>query len=139
MTKTQIWTSAFLGLFILLFFLQQLTKQEDTPKHPMMNDNYPEQSMTKELSGLDLINSFGCITCHGNDLQGTAKAPTLYGLSSNYSRDKLINYLRNPNSFMDSDRFKEFKQKYRNVIMPAYNNKDVKDLGRIADYLLSLQ
>jgi hypothetical protein len=139
MTKTQIWTSVFLGVFILLFFLQQLTKQEETKMPPAMKENYPEETVTQELSGMQLVNSFGCITCHGGDLAGSKMAPTLYGLNQNYSRDKLINYLRNPNSFMDSDRFKEFKEKYRNVIMPSYNNRDVKDLGKIADYLLTLQ
>lgn len=138
MTKTQIWTSVFLGLFIFLFFLQQMTKQEkDTPTMKSM-DNYSEKSANENISGLELINSFGCITCHGNDLKGTEMAPTLYGLEANYSRDNLINYLRNPNSFMDSDRFKAFKQKYKNVIMPSYNNRDVKDLGKIAEYLLGL-
>lgn len=139
MTKTQIWTSVFLVLFILLFFLQQLTKQEEVKLPPAMKENYPEETVTQELNGMQLVNSFGCITCHGGELKGSPKAPTLYGLNENYSRDKLINYLRNPNSFMDSGRFKEFKEKYKNVIMPSYNNRDVKDLGRIADYLLRLQ
>jgi len=64
-------------------------------------------------------------------------APSLKGLKEYWSsRDDLINYLRNPNSFMDSDRFKAYEAKYPNGIMPSYDNKDVKDLGKIADYLL---
>jgi hypothetical protein len=65
--------------------------------------------------------------------------PSVKGLKEFWSnRDNLINYLRNPNSFMDADRFKEYKVKYPNGIMPSYGNKDVKDLGKIADYLLGL-
>jgi hypothetical protein len=39
---------------------------------------------------------------------------------------------------MSKDRFKDYKAKYPNVIMPSYNNVDVKDLGKIAEYLLQL-
>ena len=56
-----------------------------------------------------------------------------------WSRDQLINYLRNPNSFMSSERFQDYKAKYSNVIMPSYTNIDVKDLGKIAEYLLELK
>jgi hypothetical protein len=38
---------------------------------------------------------------------------------------------------MDKERFQAFKEKYR-TIMPSFNNKDVKDLGKIADYILGL-
>jgi hypothetical protein len=58
-------------------------------------------------------------------------------VKDNWTRQELINYLRNPQSYMSSNRFKEFKKKYPNVMMPAFNNIDIKDLGKIADYLLS--
>lgn len=138
MTKTQIWTAVFLLLFVILFFLQRMTKKEEM-HHPLPANHpaevQPEQSQSIPEGAL-LMRNFGCNTCHGNDYNGTATAPALVNLSQYYDRDKLINYLRNPNSFMDSDRFKAFKEKYRSV-MPPYNNKDVKDLGKIADYLLS--
>ena len=93
----------------------------------------------QNYTGDKLIQSFGCTNCHGADLAGTNMGPSLKGLKEFWSsRDNLINYLRNPNSFMDSDRFKEYKAKYPNGIMPSYGNKDVKDLGKIADYLLTL-
>jgi len=101
-----------------------------------MGSQMGEQT-TSELTGDKLIQSFGCINCHGADLAGTNMAPSLKGLKELWSsRDNLINYLRNPNSFMDSDRFKAYRAKYPNGIMPSYGNKDVKDLGKIADYLL---
>ena len=138
MTKTQIWVAIFLLLFVILFFLQRLTKKEEM-RHPFP-ENHPsqvqEEKQSSEPEGALLMQSFGCNTCHGNDYNGTATAPALINLSQYYDRDNLINYLRNPNSFMDSDRFKAFKEKYRSV-MPPYNNKDIKDLGKIADYLLS--
>lgn len=140
MTKPQIWVAAFLLLFIVLFMIGRLTKEEEVMKDfSEMNNNPMGEQTTQELSGDKLVQSFGCSNCHGSDLAGTNMGPSLKGLKEFWSsRDNLINYLRNPNSFMDSDRFKEYKAKYPNGIMPSYGNKDVKDLGKIADYLLTL-
>jgi cytochrome c2 len=139
MTKPQIWVAAFLLLFIVLFMIGRLTKEEETMKDfSGMNDSAMGQQSSEELTGDKLIQSFGCINCHGSNLAGTNMGPSLKGLREFWSsRDNLINYLRNPNSFMDKDRFKEYKVKYPNGIMPSYGNKDVKDLGKIVDYLLT--
>jgi cytochrome c2 len=139
MTKPQIWVAAFLLLFIVLFMIGRLTKEEETMKDfSGMNDSPMGQQSSEELTGDRLIESFGCINCHGSNLAGTNMGPSLKGLKEFWSsRDNLINYLRNPNSFMDKDRFREYKVKYPNGIMPSYGNKDVKDLGKIVDYLLT--
>lgn len=139
MTKPQIWVAAFLLLFIVLFLLGRITQKEEPMKDfsGMNNQSMGEQNTT-ELTGDKLVLSFGCTNCHGSDLAGTNMGPSLKNLKQYWSdRDNLINYLRNPNSFMDKERFKEYKQKYPNGIMPSYGNKDVKDLGKIADFLLS--
>ena len=138
MTKPQIWVAAFLLLFIVLFLLGRITQKEEPMRDfsGMNNQTMSEQSTT-ELTGEKLVQSFGCVNCHGTDLAGTNMGPSLKGIKQYWSnRDNLINYLRNPNSFMDKDRFREYKQRFPNGIMPSYGNKDVKDLGKIADYLL---
>ncbi len=139
MTKPQIWVAAFLLLFIVLFMIGRLTKEEEVLKDLSgMNNSSMGEQTTSELTGDKLIQTFGCINCHGADLAGTNMGPALKGIKEFWSnRDNLINYLRNPNSFMDKDRFKEYRSKYPNQIMPAFSNKDVKDLGKIADYLLT--
>ncbi len=138
MTKPQIWVAAFLLLFIVLFFLGRITQKDEPVKDfSGMNNTQMSEQNTAELTGEKLVQTYGCINCHGADLAGTNMAPSLKGLKEFWSsRENLINYLRNPNSFMDSDRFKAYRAKYPNGIMPAYDNKDVKDLGKIADYLL---
>lgn len=139
MTKPQIWVAAFLALFILLFILGRVTKQEE-PKQDFsgMGNSPMGQQSSAEATGDKLVASFGCVNCHGVDLAGTSMAPSLKGLKQFWSsRDDLINYLRNPNSYMDSERFKVYRIKYPNGIMPSFNNQDVKDLGKIADYLLA--
>ena len=139
MTKPQIWVAAFLAAFILLFILQKATKKEEAPTRDLssqMNNQMTEESTT-ELSGQQLIINFGCTNCHGNDLAGTKMAPALINLSQYWGKESLLNYLRNPNDFMDKPRFKEYREKYPSQLMPSYGNKNIKDLGKIVDYLLT--
>ena len=136
MTNAQKWVAAFLGLFLILFLLGKVTKKDDS------TDAIPQMTMgqaaaSQAADGLGLIKQSGCITCHGSELQGTKIAPALTGLKEFWNRDKLINYLRNPSSFGTDERFVKFKEKYKNIMMPSYNNLDVKDLGKIADHLLT--
>jgi len=139
MTKPQIWVAAFLFLFIVLFMIGRMTKKEETMKDFSASNNSPMtgQETNTELTGDKLFQSFGCIRCHGTNLAGTNQGPALVGLKEYWSRDNLLNYLRNPNSYMGSDRFKVYREKYPTGIMPSFGNKDVKDLGKIADYLLT--
>jgi len=137
MTTAQIWVATFLVIFILLFILQKVTKKEE-PLPPMPITNLTDQFTSGNLSGADLFANFRCTNCHGTDYLGTKNGPALKGLSEHYSRKDLISYLRNPKSFMDSERLKNYREQFPGVIMPNYSNKDVKDLGKIADFLLGL-
>jgi hypothetical protein len=140
MTKPQIWVAAFLAAFILLFMLQKLTKEEETPRDisSQMNNQMTEENTTgSDLTAEQLISNFGCTNCHGSDLAGTNLAPGLINLSQYWGKESLLNYLRNPNDFMNDERFKEYREKYSGQIMPPYGNKNIKDLGKIVDYLLT--
>ena len=141
MTKPQIWIATFLALFILLFLLSRLTKDAETdPTVPSVDSPVPQTGMSSEnLSAKELMNKLGCITCHGNEMQGTKMGPSLHNVAEYWSRDKLINYLRNPTSFSDTERFKKFEDQFPGMIMPAFGNIEVKELGKIADYLLGLK
>ena len=139
MTKSQIWVASFLVLFLILFFLGRVSKNVESESGPTSTNPMPQTNMTsEELSGEELISKLGCINCHGNELNGTKMGPSLHAVKDNWSRDKLINYLRNPSSYMDSDRFKDYQTKYPGVIMPSFNNIQVKELGKVAEYLLGL-
>lgn len=138
MTKPQIWVATFLFLFIILFLIQKATKTNEPEKDfSQIGTSMMQQESNENLSGEQLMSNFGCLNCHGANLEGTPMGPALVNLKELWNRDNLINYLRNPNSFMSQKRFQEYREKYPNMLMPAYGNKDVKDLGKIADYLLS--
>jgi len=137
MTKPQIWVAAFLVLFILLFLLQRATNEPGRKTTgPINNPASGEMSGNENMSPAALIDKLGCRNCHGQDLAGTKMAPSLHSLKQYWSKDQLTNYLRNPSSFMDSDRFQQYKQQYPNMVMPSFNNINVQELGRIAEYLL---
>jgi cytochrome c553 len=137
MTKPQIWVAAFLVLFILLFLLQRATNEPGSKTTgPMSNPVSQDMAANKNMSPPELINNLGCRNCHGQDLAGTKMAPSLLGLKKYWSKDQLVNYLRNPSSFMDSDRFQQYRQEYPNMVMPSFNNINVQELGKISEYLL---
>jgi len=136
MTNAQKWLAAFLGLFLVLLLLGKITKKDDSTE-AMTQITMGQAAAEQSADGLGLIKQKGCIACHGSNLQGTKIAPALTGLKEFWNRDKLINYLRNPSSFGTDKRFVMYKEKYKNIVMPSYNNIDVKDLGKIADHLLT--
>ena len=137
MTNAQKWMGVFLVLFLALFLLGKMTEKEET--FDIEEDYYAEtntESAPQANDGLKLINNVGCTACHGVDLGGTKMAPALTNLKEYWTRNELINYLRNPSSYADENRLKEYKEQFKNIMMPSYNNIDVKDLGKMADYLL---
>lgn len=141
MTNAQKWLAAFLVIFVVLFLLGRSTKKEEEPTNSQMPQGIVQESQqtNENPDGKTLLGQLGCISCHGENLEGTQLAPSLALVKSHWTRDNLINYLRNPSSYKSDKRFEEYRTKYPNVIMPSFNNIDVKELGKIADYLLSRQ
>ena len=140
MTKPQIWVVAFLGLFLILFVLEQLTKKEEKEKVIPEQNTVPQTNLSSEnLSASELVSKLGCTSCHGTDLNGTRMGPSLHKVKEYWGRDKLINFLRNPSSYSDTDRVKEYQKNFPGLMMPSFNNIDVKELGKVADYLLQLE
>lgn len=140
MTKTQIWVAAFLGIFIVLFGISKITEKK-SPENNTSEGNMTEQTpqASTDQNPLTLIKTNGCIACHGSDLTGSPMAPSLMNVKKHWdSREELITYLRNPSTYSGSEYIEEYKKKYKSVVMPSYNHVDVKDLGKIADYLLGL-
>jgi len=132
------WVAGFLFVFLVLFGLSQITKDDEIPA-PGGNLSSNEQNTSTEANAFTLIRNNGCVSCHGSDLRGSNLGPSLMEVKQHWtSREELISYLRNPSSFMDKDRFRAYKEKYPSVVMPPFNYLDVKDLGKIADYLRGL-
>ena len=144
MTNAQKWVTAFLIIFIGLFILSKVFESDDIDIPHDVVDYAQEENIqaaqTQTPDGLTLIEQNGCMTCHGNDLKGRANlGPSLYITKEHWDREELINYLRNPSAYSNDPRFDDYANQFSNIIMPAYDHIDIKDLGRIADHLLSLE
>ena len=137
MTNAQKWVAAFLGLFLILFMLQRMTQDEEIYDDVDFYGGTDVQE-SADARALSLINRMNCVSCHGVDFNGTKLGPSLYTAKEYWSRDNLINYLRNPSSYNGDERFEAYKKEF-NSIMPSFSNQDVKDLGVVADYLLRLE
>lgn len=136
MTNAQKWVVAVFVFFIALLVLGRVTKNTS---ESYTDNSYAESNENEtKIDGMELITKIGCTSCHGKDLKGSSIAPSLVSVKKYWSRDKLINYLRNPSTYNSDKRFEKYKEMYR-TLMPSYNNIDVKQLGIIADYLLQLK
>ena len=139
MTKTQIWIASALVLFLLLFFLEQVTQKQSENGNDIINPTPQTNLSSENVSPAELINRLGCTNCHGTNLDGTDMGPDLHGLKQYWSRESLVNFLRNPSANLSSDRLKKYKEKYPGVLMPSFENLGVKELGRVSDYLIKLK
>jgi len=137
MSNAQKWIAGFLLLFLILFFLEQLTKPKNKEESAFRRTNEAVNTNPTD-TGIDLLKNIGCTSCHGSNLKGTRLAPNLNGVANNWSRDELLNFLRNPNAYESTPRFKRYKKNFK-TIMPSYSNIDVKTLGKIVDYLMTLK
>ena len=139
MTKSQIWIASLLLMFLILFGISQLTQKESENNSVNNLPGSGNSGASNEQTVETLIKANGCTSCHGTDFKGTDLAPALVGVKQYWSnREDLITYLRNPSSFMGKERFENYREKYTSVVMPSFNNLNVKDLGKIADYVRGL-
>jgi len=135
MTNAQKWVATFLILFLGLYLLSTVTGTFDEAEEDL--SGYTESAPPKEMSGAEMVKTIGCVSCHGADLNGGNLAPALVDLNEYWTRDDLINYLRNPSAYDGGKRFEEYRQKFPNIVMPSYGNYSVQDLGKVADFLLT--
>lgn len=136
MTKAQIWIAAFVVLFILLYAIQKFT----TPAGGADSGQAATQTQSTSGQNFDAKTSlvkFNCVSCHGPDLRGSGSGPSLAGLSSYYTADKLVAFLKDPTAFAAEPRHKDRAGKYPQF-MPSFGNRNEQELAAIAQYLLTL-
>ena len=79
-----------------------------------------------------------CAQCHMADGTGSALAPPLHGKKSNWSRETLVSYLKDPPGYAARDpRLKAQGGKY-SLPMPSYKMLPAADLETLADHVLAM-
>lgn len=91
----------------------------------------------RETEGYRTYVNLRCLRCHGPDLAGTHKAPTLAGLAERWEREELIAFLRDPRSHEARDpRLRALAKKYQAHEMPPYDIVDT-TMDVLVDFLLA--
>lgn len=133
MTKAQIWISAFLGLFLVLFAVGKFTaNNSQTEEHgnsPMQQMQQTDEN-TNASASIEQVILQNCSRCHGSDLAGTPMAPSILNLKGKWNETELTEYLKNPasSSKVDHNAFP--------AIMPSFENLGVENLQQISTFLL---
>jgi cytochrome c2 len=87
---------------------------------------------TAEASYVDL----GCAKCHGADREGMRSGPPLHNLAERWGEDDLVAYLRDPQSFVQSNpRLKAMDEEYP-IAMPAFPNTPEDELRALVVLML---
>ncbi len=77
MTKPQIWLASFLFLFIILFFLQKMTRGPRDENKPAVNPSSQGEmsNQSQNMAPGDLVVRLGCTGCHGPELKRFQNGP----------------------------------------------------------------
>ncbi len=134
MSNAQKWVAVVLVSFLVLLFVGFLTNPEEENYLNNFSENQSQQ--IEEKSTQQIYLDADCVTCHGANQEGTENGPSLKNLSTKWTKQEIISYLRNPDDFKNDDRILALNSKYPDSFMPNYNNMDIKGLGKLADLLL---
>jgi len=78
-----------------------------------------------------------CHRCHGADLEGGTKAPSLRELAEHYDVERLMHYLEDPQALRAVDpRLRELDMRYTNFEMPSYATLDSTVRRTLVEFLL---
>jgi cytochrome c553 len=95
---------------------------------------------TVDLNGAspqDAYVALNCSRCHGTELQGQRTAPALTGLSSKWTEDDLVAYLRDPAAARAANpRLAHVAEQYV-IDMPAYPHTEETVLRGLAGWILA--
>jgi len=89
--------------------------------------------------GRRLFTQQACTTCHGDQGQGSMLGPPLANAHANWTREKLVEYLSDPQAFAANDpRLAQQGKKYFQP-MPSYKALKPEERSSLADYVLALR
>lgn len=88
--------------------------------------------------GAELYKSQACVTCHAADGAGTVFGPTLRGVSQHWTREKLVEYLKDPLGYAAKDARLSAQAKKYSLPMQRFDKLPPADLDAIAEHVLAM-
>jgi cytochrome c2 len=78
----------------------------------------------------------GCAKCHGDTREGQRSGPPLVKIIDHWDEDSLLEYLRSPKVFVQSNPRLSYLDEQYPIAMPAYPDTAEEDLRKLAQYIL---
>ncbi len=88
--------------------------------------------------GAALFRSQACATCHGADGEGTAFGPTLHGKKAFWTREKLVEYLRNPQAYTEKDARLSAQARKYTLPMTRFDKLSQPEIEAVAEHVLAM-
>jgi len=88
---------------------------------------------TPEALYIDL----GCAKCHGGNREGQRSGPPLIKIIDHWNEETLLEYLRDPKAFVESNPRLSYLDEQYPIAMPAYSETNEEDLRKLAQFILN--
>ena len=88
---------------------------------------------TPEASYVDL----GCAKCHGAEREGKRSGPSLVKIEDHWDEEGLMQYLRDPKTFVDANPRLSYMGEQYPIAMPAFAHTDEQQLRQLAEFILN--
>jgi len=79
----------------------------------------------------------GCAKCHGENRAGQRSGPPLVKIIDHWDEESLLEYLKSPKTFVQSNPRLSYLNEQYPISMPAYGTTDEKDLRKLAEFILN--
>lgn len=90
------------------------------------------------LPGAALFREKNCVVCHGAGGEGRATGPELRNVGKHFTREQLVEYLKNPTAYAEKDARLAARMHDFPGMMPKYDYLEPTQLEQLADYVLAL-
>ena len=87
---------------------------------------------TPEASYIDL----GCAKCHGPAREGQRSGPPLVKLEGHWDEETLMQYMRDPKTFVEANPRLSYMAEQYPIAMPAFAHTDEEQLRELAVFIL---
>jgi mono/diheme cytochrome c family protein len=89
-------------------------------------------------TGASLYQVNACYACHGRGGEGSSMGPSLLDLEQHWTRDQLVEYLLEPQAFVQRDeRLRAQRSRYPQR-MASFKHLTEEERGLVADHVLGL-
>lgn len=81
--------------------------------------------------------NLGCAKCHGDDREGQRSGPPLIKIVDHWDENALLDYLRSPKTFIQTNPRLSYLDEQYPIAMPGYASTDEADLRKLAEFILN--